>query len=72
MKLLIAKTGLNPIDIVRVEEVYYKQNLKGKTLTDDEIIREMLKEPKLIQRPIIEKDNRAVLARPVQNIDQLF
>lgn len=72
LKSLIAKTGLNPIDVVRKEEDYFKQNLKGKNLSDDEWIAEMVKEPKLIQRPIVEKGDKAVLARPAENIDQLL
>lgn len=72
LKKLIAKTGLKPIDIVRKEESYFKQNLKGRDLTDDEWIAEMVKEPKLIQRPIVEKGDKAVMARPVENIDELL
>ena len=72
LKTLIAKTGLTPSDIVRKNEEYYKKYLKGKELADDELIREMVKEPRLIERPIVEKDDKAVLARPTENIDQLF
>lgn len=72
LKNLIAKTGLKPIDIVRKEEAYFKENLKGKNLSDDEWIAEMVKEPKLIQRPIVEKGEMAVMARPVENIDKLL
>jgi arsenate reductase len=72
LKLLIAKTGLKPEEIVRKEEAYFKQNLKGNILSDDQWIEEMVIEPKLIQRPIVERGDRAVLARPVENIDRLF
>ena len=72
LKSLIAKTGLSPLGIIRTEETYFKTNLKGKALSNDELIEEMVKEPKLIQRPIVEKGERAVLARPVENINQLF
>lgn len=72
LKALVAKTGLNPIDIVRTNEDYFKQNLKGKELTDDELISEMIKEPKLIQRPIVEFGEKAVMARPTEKIDELL
>lgn len=72
LKSLIAKTGLVPMDVMRKDEVYFKQNLKGKDLSDDELIAEMVKEPKLIQRPIVEKGDKAVMARPVENIDKLL
>jgi arsenate reductase len=72
LKALIAKTKMRPEEIVRKEEEYYKQNLKGKTLTDDEWIAEMIKEPRLIQRPIVERGDEAVLARPTEEIDKLI
>lgn len=72
LKDLIQKTGLKPIEIIRTEEDYYKKNLKGKNLSDDELVAEMVKEPKLIQRPIVEKGDKAVMARPVKNIDALL
>lgn len=72
LKTLIAKTGLKPIDIVRKEEVYFKQNLKGKELSDDEWIEAMVKEPKLIQRPIVENGKKAVLARPAEEIEKIL
>ncbi|MFA9390766.1 MAG: arsenate reductase (glutaredoxin) [Prolixibacteraceae bacterium] len=72
LKGLIAKTGMKPLEIVRKEEAYFKENLKGKELSDDEWIAEMVKEPKLIQRPIVEKGDKAVMARPVENINELL
>jgi len=72
LKSLIGKTGLKPLDIVRVDETYYTENLKNRELNDDELIAEMVKEPKLIQRPIVERGDKAVLARPVENIEKLF
>lgn len=72
LKALIAKTGLKPEEIVRKDESYFKENLKGKTLSDDEWIAEMVKEPRLIQRPIVEHNGKAVLARPTENIDSIL
>lgn len=69
---LIAKMDSSAKDIIRKEEKYFKENLKGKDLSDDELIKEMVQEPKLIQRPIVEKGDKAVMARPVENIDQLL
>lgn len=72
LKLLIEKTGLTPFDLLRTDEAYFKENLKGRVLTNDEIIEEMLKEPKLIQRPIVEFGDKAVLARPADRIEELL
>ena len=41
-------------------------------MSEEEIINAMIKNPKLIERPIIIKDGKAVLARPVENIEKLF
>lgn len=72
LKTLLTKAGLKPIEVLRTEETYYKEKLKGKHLTDDELIEEMIAEPRLIQRPIVENNEKAVLARPVENIELLF
>lgn len=72
LKELIRKTGLKAADLIRKEEAYYKEHIKGRTLSEDELLEAMIKEPRLIQRPIVEKEERAVLARPVDNIDNLF
>ena len=72
LKALITKTGLKPIDIIRKEEAFFKQNLKGKELSDAQWIEEMVKEPKLIQRPIVENNDKAVLARPAEEIEKIL
>ncbi len=60
-------------DILRKKEDEYKNlNIQDKDLTQDEIIDLVIKNPKLIERPIIIKDNRAIIARPMENIDKLF
>lgn len=72
LKRLIRKTGLKASDVIRREEAFYKEQIKGKTLSEDELIEAMVKEPRLIQRPLVEKEEKAVLARPAENIDLLF
>ncbi len=62
-----------PRDLLRKNEaVYREQNLAGRELTDDEIIALLVKHPELMQRPIIERGERAVLGRPVENIKTLL
>jgi arsenate reductase len=72
LKSLIDKTGMKPIDMIRKQEDYFKKNLKGKSLSDSELIEEMAANPKLIARPIVEKENKAVLAEPAEEIDKLL
>jgi arsenate reductase (glutaredoxin) len=64
---------LAPRDILRTTEKVYKELGLGKDkFSDDEIIALMLKHPDLIQRPIIERGSRAVLGRPIENVNSLL
>ncbi len=68
---IINKLGIKPIDLVRKQEKIWKENYKGKELSDNEIIQAMVENPKLIERPIVIKENKAVLGRPPENILEL-
>lgn len=72
LKTLIAKTSKKPEELLRKQEDYYKRNLKGKSLSDDKLIEEMANNPKLIARPIIEKDDKAVFAEPPEELDKII
>ena len=69
---VIKKLGIEPIELVRVKEKIWIDEYKGKTLTNDAIIDAMLKHPKLIERPIIVNDNKAVIARPLDMINKIL
>ena len=65
--------GLKPRELLRTSEPVYRElNLGKSELRDDEIIALMVKHPDLIQRPIVERGNRAVLGRPVENVKPLL
>ena len=69
VKKLLSKLGLSIRDILRTGEDEYKNNnLKNENLTDDKLIDCLIKFPKLLQRPIVVKDNKAVVGRPPENI----
>jgi len=72
LEKLLAKLNKKPSEIVRTQEEYYKKNLKGKNFKDHEWIRILLQNPRIIQRPIIEKDYKAVIGDPYENIDLLL
>lgn len=72
LKGILEKLGMAPIELVRTEEKLWKENYKGKDLNDEELIMVMTKNPKLIQRPIIIKDNKAIVGRPASKINQLL
>jgi arsenate reductase len=70
---LLGKMKLKPRDILRTSEPIYRELGLGKgEFTDDEIIALMIKHPDLIQRPIVERGNRAVLGRPTENVKTLL
>jgi arsenate reductase (glutaredoxin) len=71
MKKLFMKLNLKPADVVRTQEDIYKKELKGKNFTDEEWIRIILENPKLLKRPIVEGQTRAVIAIPPEKIDEL-
>jgi arsenate reductase len=72
LKQVILKLGIRPEELLRKGEDDFKINYKGKTLSDDEWIRAMVKFPKLIERPIVIKGEMAVVARPAERIEELF
>lgn len=69
---ILSKLGLAPLQLVRKGEKIWKEEYKGKDLSDDEIIAAMLENPKLIERPIVIKGEKAVLGRPPENIKTLL
>jgi arsenate reductase (glutaredoxin) len=73
LRELLNKMGLKPRQLLRTSESVYRELNPGKTeLSDDEIIALMVKHPDLIQRPIVERGNRAVLGRPTENVKALL
>jgi arsenate reductase len=70
---LLKKMDMKPRELLRTSEsVYRALELGKKDFTDDEIIALMVKHPDLIQRPIVERGNRAVLGRPVETVKALL
>jgi len=73
LKKLLKKMRMKPRDILRTkEEIYRKLELAKKDLSDDALIRLMIKNPDLIQRPIVVKGNKVVLARPVERVKEIL
>lgn len=66
---LLRKAGLKPKDVLRTkEEVYKKLGLARKNLTDEALLDLMVKHPDLIQRPLVARGDRAILARPADRV----
>lgn len=70
---LLKKAGVKPAQALRTKEPTYKKlRLDRAGVKDAEILAAMVKHPELIQRPIAEKGKRAVLARPVDRVQELL
>ncbi len=70
---LLGKMKLRPRDLLRTSEAIYKElGLRSGEFTDAEIVSLMIQHPDLIQRPIVERGNRAVLGRPTENVKSLL
>lgn len=60
--------AISPEMLVRKNENIWKENFRGKLLSDDQILDAMIKYPKLIERPIVIKGDKAVIGRPPERI----
>jgi arsenate reductase len=71
LKKLLRSAGLKPTDALRTKEAAYKELVAGKKLSDDQLIRLMAAHPELIQRPLVVRGSRVVLARPLERLSDL-
>ena len=72
LKDILQKLEMKPEQVLRKGEAVFKEKFKGKTLSDTEWINAMVENPKLIERPIVIKGNKAVLGRPPENVLELI
>jgi len=72
LTFIIEKLQIKPIDLIRKNEAIWKENYKGKKLSDKEIISAMIQNPKLIERPIVINNDKATIGRPLENIQQII
>jgi arsenate reductase len=73
LRELLRKMDLQPRDLLRTREPIYKTlKLGERALSDDEIVALMVRHPDLIQRPIVEKGSRAILARPAERLKEIL
>lgn len=69
---IVGKLHIKPIELVRKNEAIWKEQYKGKELSDKQIIQAMIDHPKLIERPIVICDNKAVIGRPPETIKNIL
>ena len=72
LNTLIEKLGIPVTGLLRKNEAIFKEQFKGKTLKDSEWITAMIKYPKLIERPIVVRGDKAIIGRPPKNVELLL
>ncbi|MEA3290402.1 MAG: arsenate reductase (glutaredoxin) [Campylobacterota bacterium] len=74
IKDIVSKLGISDVrDMLRKKEAEYKElDIANEQKTQDEIINLIVATPKLVERPIIIKDDKAVIARPMENLTELL
>jgi len=71
LKSVLKKLDIPASELVRKGESIFKELYRGKELSQDEWVDAMLAHPKLIERPIVIKSNKAIVARPTDRIEEL-
>jgi arsenate reductase len=73
LKALLGKLQMEPRDLLRTKEAVYRElQLGERELSDEQLIDLMVAHPDLIQRPIVEKGSRAILARPAERLKEIM
>lgn len=72
LKSMINSLGAKPMDLVRTNEDIWKKKFKGQTLSDDDIIHAIAEHPKLMQRPVVINNGKAVIGRPPEKIREII
>lgn len=72
LREIVNMLGIKAEKLVRKGEKIYKENYKGKEMSEEDWIRAMTEHPILIERPIVIKGDKAVLGRPPENVISLL
>lgn len=72
LRELLKKANLSAFDAVRKNEAVYKESNISEIKDEDKLIKIIVENPQLLQRPIVEVGSRAVLARPVEKVSEIL
>jgi len=72
LEVVLKKLNHKPIELVRQKEPIWIEKFKGKNLSDKEIINALVQNPILIERPILILDNKAILARTPEKLNNFI
>ena len=65
---VLKKIDMKPSEIVRRNEILWKKEYDGNNLSEDQILKLLVEQPRLIERPIVTSGNKGVLARPIESL----
>ena len=72
LRALLMALSIKPIELVRKNESIWKEQFKGRDLSDTEIIEALVQNPKLIERPIIKSKKGTVVGRPLERVQEVI
>mgnify|MGYP006167757081 FL=1 len=72
LKSILEMLNIKAIELIRTNEIIWKENYKAKEMTDQELINAMMENPKLIERPIVIKNGKAIIGRPPEKVLNLL
>lgn len=72
LKDLLKKLNMPAFDLIRKNEAVFKENYKGKDLSEEEWIEAMMEHPRLIERPILIRGNKAIIGRPTEKVEEFL
>ena len=72
LKLILEKLDISPIDLIRHTEEIWEEEYKGRELKDYEIIQAIVNHPKIMERPIVINEMKAIIGRPPENVLEII
>ena len=72
LKEIMLKLNKKPSELIRTQEDIYKKELKGRKFEEEEWLKIIISEPRLLIRPIVVAKHKAVIAIPPENIARLL
>ena len=72
LEVILEMLNIQPIELIRKNEIIWRENYRGKQMRYDEIINAMRENPKLIERPIVIKNGKAIIGRPPEKVLNLL
>ena len=70
--VLLSQLNIEPIELIRTQETIWKEKYQSKKMNNEELINSIIKHPKLMERPIVATNKKAVIGRPPENVLELF